>query len=70
MTDMNMPLWFDWLTDDEWWEQLGDMPEGDDPKSWCARAVDEAIDEEEDDDYTIDPYYNRGEWSADDFEPF
>lgn len=47
----NMPLWID-LFDDEPLEQLGDLPEGDDLRSWCARAVDEIIAEEEDDDPT------------------
>lgn len=43
---MNMPLWLA-LMDDDWWEQLDELREGDDPLSWCARAVDESIDEEE-----------------------
>jgi hypothetical protein len=51
MTDINMPLWFDWLADDEWWEQLDDeQPAASEPRSWLIQAVDEAIAEEEDDD--------------------
>ena len=71
MNDFNMPLWLALLGDDDWWEQLDGVPEGDDPKSWIARAVDEVIAEEEadDEDYS-DPYWRRGEWSANDFEPF
>jgi hypothetical protein len=61
----NMPLWIDLLEEQ--------VPEGDDPRSWCARAVDEIIaDEEEqadDEDYS-DPYWRRGEWSEDEFQPF
>lgn len=56
MTELNMPLWFDWLDDDEWWEQL-DVREGDDPRSWIAREVDEIIAEEENDDPSYqDPF--------------
>lgn len=50
MNDINMPLWLELFDDDEFWEQLGDLREGDDPRSWIARAVDEIIAEEEDDD--------------------
>lgn len=57
MTSINMPLWFDWLEDDEWWEQLDDVREGDDVRSWIAREVDEIIAEEEDDDPSYqDPF--------------
>lgn len=43
---MNMPLWLA-MMDDDWWESLDELREGDDPLSWCARAVDEAIEDEE-----------------------
>lgn len=46
MTDNNMPLWLA-LMDDDFWEQLGELREGDDPLSWCAREVEEIIAEEE-----------------------
>lgn len=36
---MNMPLWLDLWDGD-------DIPEGDDLLSWCARAVDEILEEE------------------------
>lgn len=44
----NMPLWLALLDDDEV-EQLGSLREGDDPRSWIARTVDEIIAEEESD---------------------
>lgn len=60
MTD-NMPLWLDLFDDDEFLERLDDLPEGDDLQSWCARAVDGIIAEEEDDHY---PRTDRalGDW--------
>lgn len=58
MSDPNTPLWFDWLADDEWWDQIEPSAhEGEDHKSWLLRAVDEIIAEEEDDDPTYqDPF--------------
>lgn len=57
MTEINMPLWFDWLADDEWWDQFYELHEGEKPRSWHIEAVDEAIAEEEDDDPTYqDPF--------------
>ena len=48
----NMPLWLALLDDDDW-EQLRTLPENEDPRSWTARAVDEIIAEEEEDDDSI-----------------
>lgn len=57
MTSINMPLWFDWLDDEEWWEQLDDVPTGESPRSWIAREVDEIIaDEEADDPNYLPPF--------------
>lgn len=54
MSNINMPLWFDWLQDDEWWNQLDDerREEAPDLRSWIQREVDEIIADEEADDPT------------------
>ena len=50
----NMPLWLALLDDDEI-EQLGSLREGDDPRSWITRTVDEIIAEEEFEEWLIQP---------------
>lgn len=38
----------DWLSDEDWWDAVED---GENRKSWCAEAVDEAIDDEQPGEY-------------------
>ncbi|MBI1278198.1 MAG: hypothetical protein GC179_08730 [Anaerolineaceae bacterium] len=64
MSDINMPLWLD--LEDEWWEQLM-HPDDDSHAAWVNEILDEADEGESDD---TDPYWKRGEWRDEDFEPF
>lgn len=64
--DMNMPLWLP--LEDEWWEQFK-HPLDDSHAEWVHEILDEIEEEEDDEDYS-DPYWKRGEWRPEDFEPF